>query len=149
MYIDDVLIHMDTHEKHLEAPSEDQLGQMPFWRPTGVVLRIHPDSRWHQTRRSQTKGDQTCNSARSFVGLCNFFRNHIQGFAITAAPLFKLTRQDSGWHTWTQSSPDPTLPATSTRIPEVRSRLPSDQECLQANGRSTRRTLCHLGTKGQ
>jgi hypothetical protein len=34
---------------------------------------------------------------RSFMGLCNFFRNHIQGFAITAAPLFKLTRQDSGY----------------------------------------------------
>jgi hypothetical protein len=28
---------------------------------------------------------------RSFIGLCNFFRNHIQGFTITAAPLFKLT----------------------------------------------------------
>jgi hypothetical protein len=33
----------------------------------------------------------------SFVGLCNFFRNHIQDFAIIAAPLFKLTRQDSGY----------------------------------------------------
>jgi hypothetical protein len=31
------------------------------------------------------------------VGLCNFFRNHIQDFAITAALLFKLTRQDSGY----------------------------------------------------
>jgi hypothetical protein len=36
-------------------------------------------------------------SIRSFVGLCNFFRNHIQNFAITAAPLFKLTGQDSGY----------------------------------------------------
>jgi hypothetical protein len=34
---------------------------------------------------------------RSFVGLCNFFWNHIQDFAITAAPMFKLTRQDSGY----------------------------------------------------
>jgi hypothetical protein len=31
------------------------------------------------------------------VGLCNFFRNHIQNFTITAAPLFKLTHQDSGY----------------------------------------------------
>ncbi len=31
----------------------------------------------------------------SFMGLCIFFRHHIQDFAITAAPLFKLTRQDS------------------------------------------------------
>jgi len=29
------------------------------------------------------------------MGLCNFFRHHIQDFAIIAAPLFKLTRQDS------------------------------------------------------
>jgi hypothetical protein len=40
---------------------------------------------------------------RSFMGLCNFFRHHIQDFAITAAPLFKLTRQDSRY----QSSPLP------------------------------------------
>jgi len=29
------------------------------------------------------------------MGLCNFFWHHIQDFAIIAAPLFKLTRQDS------------------------------------------------------
>jgi hypothetical protein len=29
------------------------------------------------------------------MGLCNFFLHHIQDFAIIAAPLFKLTRQDS------------------------------------------------------
>jgi hypothetical protein len=32
----------------------------------------------------------------SFVGLCNFFRTHIKDFALIAAPLFKLTRKDSG-----------------------------------------------------
>ncbi len=34
---------------------------------------------------------------QSFMGLCNFFWHHIQDFAIIAAPLFKLTRQDSGY----------------------------------------------------
>ncbi len=34
---------------------------------------------------------------RSFVGLCNFFRTHIKNFAIIAAPLFRLTRKDSGY----------------------------------------------------
>ncbi len=34
---------------------------------------------------------------RSFVGLCNFFRTHIKDFAIIAAPLFKVTRKDSGY----------------------------------------------------
>ena len=32
------------------------------------------------------------------MGLCNFFRHHIPDFSIIAAPLFKLTRQDSGYH---------------------------------------------------
>jgi hypothetical protein len=34
---------------------------------------------------------------RSFVGLCNFFRTHIKDFAIIAAPIFKVTRKDSGY----------------------------------------------------
>jgi len=34
---------------------------------------------------------------RSFGGLCNFFRMHIKNFAIITAPLFKLTRKDSGY----------------------------------------------------
>jgi hypothetical protein len=33
----------------------------------------------------------------SFVGLCNFFRTHIKDLAVIAAPLFKLTRKDSGY----------------------------------------------------
>ncbi len=34
---------------------------------------------------------------RSFVGLCNFLRMHIKVFATIAAPLFKVTRKDSGY----------------------------------------------------
>ncbi len=34
---------------------------------------------------------------RSFLGLCNFFRTHIKDFAVIAAPLFRLTRKDSGY----------------------------------------------------
>jgi hypothetical protein len=31
------------------------------------------------------------------VGLCNFFRTHIQDFALIAATFFKLIRKDSGY----------------------------------------------------
>jgi hypothetical protein len=31
------------------------------------------------------------------MGLCNFFQTHIKDFAIIAAPLFKVTRKDSGY----------------------------------------------------
>ncbi len=34
---------------------------------------------------------------RSFMGLCNFFQTHIKDFALIAAPLFRLTRKDSGY----------------------------------------------------
>jgi hypothetical protein len=34
---------------------------------------------------------------QSFVDLCNFFHTHIKNFAIIAAPLFRLTRKDSGY----------------------------------------------------
>jgi hypothetical protein len=64
IYIDDVLIHTDTHEKHLEAleqvlmtltpaPPEDQLGQMPLRQQTSLLSRIYPNSRRHQTRRGK------------------------------------------------------------------------------------------------
>jgi hypothetical protein len=34
---------------------------------------------------------------QSFIGLCNIFQTHINNFAIIAAPLFRLTRKDSGY----------------------------------------------------
>jgi hypothetical protein len=34
---------------------------------------------------------------RPFVGHCNFFKTHIKNFAISTAPLFKLTQKDSGY----------------------------------------------------
>jgi hypothetical protein len=114
MYIDNVLIHTDTHEKHLEALEQ-------------VLMRLHqhhlkinldkclfgdkqvsylgftltPDG--IKPREAKLKAIKSAVPPKdvkeiwSFMGLCNFFRNHIQDFAITAAPLFKLTRQDSGY----------------------------------------------------
>lgn len=32
-----------------------------------------------------------------FLGLCNFFRNHVKNFAIVSAPLAALTKKDSKW----------------------------------------------------
>jgi hypothetical protein len=46
-------------------------------------------------REAKVPGD--VKQVRSFVGLCNYFRTFIPGFARIAAPLFKLTRADSEW----------------------------------------------------
>jgi hypothetical protein len=46
-----------------------------------------------------------------------FFRHHIQNIAITAAPLFRLTRQDSGYLSDPlPDTPDSTVQTTGTRF---------------------------------
>ena len=88
--------------------------------------------------------------------LCNFFRNHIQNFAITAAPPFKLTRQDSGYlpgplpklayeafqTLQNQLGDEPTL-AFSTSWPS----LHTGHQCIYTNFNSTRRVVCDIGIK--
>jgi hypothetical protein len=112
IYIDDILIHTDTHEKHLEALEQvlmrlhqhhlkinldkclfgDQ--QVSYLGFTLTPEGIKPGEAKLKTIRKATPPDDI-KGIRSFMGLCNFFRHHIQDFAILAAPLFKLTRQDS------------------------------------------------------
>jgi hypothetical protein len=45
----------------------------------------------------RAKAPADVKTIRSFVGVCNFFRTHIKDFAVIAAQLFKLTRNDSGY----------------------------------------------------
>ena len=40
---------------------------------------------------------QTVHQVRQFMGLCNFFRAHVRNFAMTAAPLHKLTSKETKW----------------------------------------------------
>jgi len=116
IYIDDVLIHTDTHETHLKALEQVLLRlqqhhlkinldkclfgdqQVSFLGFTLTPQGIKPGQAKLKAIR-MTMAPTDVKEIRSFVGLCNFFRNYIQNFAITAAPLFKLTRQDSGYTT--------------------------------------------------
>ena len=114
IYIDDVLIHTDTHEKHLEALEQVLMRlhqhhlkinldkclfgdrQVSYLGFTLTPDGIKPgEAKLKAIKLATEPGD--VKAIRSFVGLCNFFWNHIQGFVITAAPLFKLTQQDSGY----------------------------------------------------
>jgi hypothetical protein len=112
IYIGDVLIHTDTHEPHLEALEQlllklhknhqkinldkclfgdKQVSYLGFTlTPQGIK---RGETKLWAIKNSRPPND--VKSIRSFVGLCNLFRNHIQNFAITAAPLFKLTHLNS------------------------------------------------------
>ncbi len=43
------------------------------------------------------KPPENVKQIRQFLGLCNFFRGHIQNFAQITSPLTNLTKKDSGW----------------------------------------------------
>jgi hypothetical protein len=112
IYIDDVLIHTDTHEKHLEAMEQVLMRlhqhhlkinldkcifgdcQVSYLGCTLTPEGIELGEAKLKTIRNAAPPDDI-KGIRSFMGLCNFFRHPIQDFAIIAAPLFKLTRQDS------------------------------------------------------
>jgi len=174
IYIDNLLIHTHTREKHLEALEQVLMRlhqhhlkinldkclfgdkQVSYLGFTLTPNGIKPgEPKLKAIKCAAPPGD--VKAIRSFVGLCNFFRNHNQAFAITAAPLFKLTRQDSGYlRTSTQgsttglpSTPDPTVQATRVDFSKIRSKLSVDNKCLHTGYRPSRGTVPHIGSEGQ
>jgi hypothetical protein len=114
VYIDDLLVHTQNHEDHLKVLDQvlDRLKtnnlkinlDKCFFGNKGVSylsFMLTPEGikpgknklKANKDAKPPTDGKMI----RSFVGLCNFFRMHIKFFAIIAAPLFRLTRKDSGY----------------------------------------------------
>ncbi len=113
VYINDLLVHTQTHEEHLRV-----LDQVLDWLQTHN-LKINIDKCFFGKKEvsylgftitpegiklgmntlkaiKDAKPPTDVKTICSFVGLCNFFRTHIKNFAIIAAPLFRLTQKDSG-----------------------------------------------------
>jgi len=84
IYIDNLLVHTQTHDEHLWVLNQD-------------MDRLQMHSLKINLAIKDTKPPTDVKTICSFVGLCNFFRTHIKNFAIIATLLFKLTRQDSGY----------------------------------------------------
>ena len=116
VYIDDLLIHTATHEQHLQVLEQVferlhsnhlkiNLDKCVFGNQEVSYLgfTLTPDGIKPGRNKLQAikdaKPPTTIKMVRSFVGLCNFFRTHIKDFAIIAAPLFQVTRKDSGYKT--------------------------------------------------
>jgi len=112
--IDDLLLHTDTHEKHLQVLDQVlarlhknhlkiNLEKCVFGNKEVSYLgfTLTPDGIKPGKNKLKAIKDARLptdiKTIRSFVGLCNFFRTHIKDFALIAAPLFKLTRKDSSY----------------------------------------------------
>ena len=122
VYIDDVIIHTADHETHLRI-LEDTLQRMDqhglkinldkcyFGNKEVAYLGFTLTPQGILPGKDKLKAVQhypeptTLKEVRGFVGLCNFFRNHIRNFAIISTPLTALTRTDSGY----KGGPLPTM----------------------------------------
>jgi hypothetical protein len=114
VYIDGLLVHTDTHEKHLQVLDQVlarlhknhlkiNLEKCVFGNKEVSYLGFTLTPEGIKPGKNKLKAIKDAKpptdikTIRSFVGLCNFFRTHIKDFALIAAPLFKLTRKDSGY----------------------------------------------------
>jgi hypothetical protein len=174
IYIDNVLIHTDTHEWHVKALEQVMLRlhknhlkidlnkclfgdqQVSYLGLTLTPQGIKPgEAKLRMIKLSKAPTD--VKSIRSCVGLCIFFRNHIQNFTITAAPLFKLTRQDLGYplRTFTKGRkegisgpPDAIRPRPDIGFSPSWPRISTDHQLIYTHHGHSRRTMRNLGTKG-
>jgi hypothetical protein len=114
VYIDDLIVHSKSHDQQINL-----LRQL-FTRLRAHNLKVNIKKcvfgsnevnylGFHLTEQGIRPGTdklkavrlakppETVRQVRQFLGLCNFFRNHVKNFAIVSAPLTKLTRKDAGW----------------------------------------------------
>ena len=115
VYLDDIIIASDTFAEHMRSV-ESVLARL---RKYNLKINLRKAHFGHEetnylgykiSHRSITPGERkveairdspvpkTLTQVRSFLGLCSFFRRTIPRFSEIAAPLTKLTRQDSGYN---------------------------------------------------
>lgn len=116
VYIDDLLLHSETHEQHLQL-LDQLLGRLEahqikmnlekcvFGAKEVSYLGFHLTPEGVKPGIDKLKAvarapvPNTVREVRQFLGLCNFFRNHVKNFAQVSAPLTKLTRKEDPWKT--------------------------------------------------
>jgi len=114
VYIDDLIVHTKSHAEHRKHLQElfDRLRHFKlklnlskcFFGANNVSYlgyRLTPDGILPGTDKllaiREAKPPSSLSEVRAFLGLCNFFRSHVNRFAALAAPLIKLTSKEAAW----------------------------------------------------
>ena len=115
VYIDDLLIHSQTHNEHLQtlentfqrlqkASMKISLKKCFFGSKEVSYLgfRLTPEGILPGKDKlkaiKKATRPKTVTEIKAFLGLCNFFRTHIKNFAKVASPLYALTRKDKNFN---------------------------------------------------
>jgi Reverse transcriptase (RNA-dependent DNA polymerase)/RNase H-like domain found in reverse transcriptase len=114
VYINDLIIHSRTHEDHLRMldavfthlASHDlrvnlkkcvfgssETSYLGFWLSKEGIFPGADKLKAVKEALPPENVKQIC----QFLGLCNFFRGHIQNFTQIMSPLTQLTKKDSSW----------------------------------------------------
>ena len=114
VYIDDLIIHTNTHKKHRETLGlvfdrlrannlKVNLKKCEFGSTNVSYLgfRLTPEGIKPGLEKLKAVGSTppptSIREVRQFLGLCNFFRAHVKNFAFISHPLTILTRKDCKW----------------------------------------------------
>ena len=114
VYIDDLIVHSKSHEQQLQQLDQlfEKLGRNNLKVNLKKCVFGSPDVHYlgfHLTPNGikpgidklkavkQARPPASVSEIRQFLGLCNFFRNHVKDFALVTAPLTRLTRKNAGW----------------------------------------------------
>ena len=114
VYIDDLLVHLDTHEKQINILEKlfqwlvqngikVNLDKCVFGNKNVSYLGLRLTEKGIIPGSDKLKAIQDVAQPRNihevcqFLGLCNFFRIHIKNFAQISTPLTSLTRKDNEW----------------------------------------------------
>jgi hypothetical protein len=116
VYIDDLIVHSNSHEEHLKILDQlfmrlqahnlkVNLKKCVFGSKDVMYLGFHLTESGIKPGTDKLKAvaltdpPKNVHEIRQFLGLCNFFRTHVRNFAQISSPLTALTRKDSPWKT--------------------------------------------------
>ena len=114
VYIDDLIIHSKDYDQHLQTLDElftrlqahnlkVNLQKCVFGSKDVMYLGFHLTEAGIKPGTdklkavAKTEPPKNVHEIRQFLGLCNFFRNHVRNFAQISAALTNLTKKENPW----------------------------------------------------